>query len=85
MTGFRRTFPTKEILYDFRAVVRIMKALLSERRRKKKGRPRKLWLDKPDDPELATRVLNAIEERMNSLSVREDIRTEFLSVQSRLA
>ena len=71
--------------YDFRDVFKIMKALLSDRRRKKRGRPRELWLDKPDDPELTTRVLNAIEQRMNSLSVREEIRGKFLSVVRRKA
>jgi hypothetical protein len=70
--------------YDWRDVVQIMDSLLSKRQeRKKPGRgrpPRKPWLDHPADPDLRSRVLKGIEARLNSLSVNEDIKTEFLKV-----
>jgi hypothetical protein len=70
----------REILYDWRGVVKIMDALLSEPRERKKptqGAPRRLWLS---DPDLRTRVLSRIAARINSLSVSGDIARRFLEV-----
>lgn len=74
----------KIIVYDWRAVVKIMDALLNERRRPRKrsvrGRPRTLWLS---DPDLCNRVLSGIEARINSISVRKEIATAFLDLVRR--
>jgi hypothetical protein len=73
--------------YDYRDVAKIMEALLSEkRRRKRKRRGRSLrnpWLDDPDDPNRRRRVLNGIKARINRLSVEEEIRNTSLAVIQR--
>jgi hypothetical protein len=71
----------RETSYDYRAVVTIMDALLTEKlreKRRKSGRPPRIpWLN---DPRLRMRVLSGIEMRMNSLSVQEHIKAAFLAV-----
>jgi hypothetical protein len=82
---FPRKLPSRrmgrEILYDWRAVVKIIDALLSEKlgehKRATRGAPRRLWLS---DPGLRTRVLSGIAARINSLSVSGDIARAFLEV-----
>jgi hypothetical protein len=70
--------------YDYRAVAKIMEALLSEKRRKKRkrrGRPlRKPWLDDPNDTNRRRRVLTGIKARIHRLSVDEEICDTFLAV-----
>jgi hypothetical protein len=85
----RHQFPKKlpsirkgrETLYDYRAVVMIMDALLSgkiRRKRKRSGRPTQMpWLN---GPSLRTRVLSGIKARLNSFPVRRRIKAAFLSV-----
>jgi hypothetical protein len=72
----------RERLYDYRAVVKIMDALLREERPKEKsssrGRPGTQWLRNPQDPDLRRRVLSGIEVRLNSISVARKIRRAFL-------
>jgi hypothetical protein len=74
----------RERLYDYRAVVKIMDALLSQKqsKRKRPGRPLRTWLSKPD---FRTRVLSGIEARINSggIPVQKKIRTAFLRVLRR--
>jgi hypothetical protein len=72
----------RETLYDYRAVVMIMDALLSDER-KQRGRTRKVWLSDPSDVDLRSRVLNAIRERINCISPRKQIRSAFLRVIER--
>jgi hypothetical protein len=68
----------KMIVYDWRDVVKIMGALLSEpRKRSLRGRPRTLWLS---DPDLRTRVLSGIEARINSISAPKEIVTACLDL-----
>jgi hypothetical protein len=73
-----------KIVYDWCAVVKIMDALLSERRGPRKrsvpGRPRTLWLS---DPDLCNRVLSGIEARVNSISPSKQIATAFLDLVRR--
>jgi hypothetical protein len=85
----RNRFPKKlpkfkrgrETLYDYRAVVKIMAALLGEespkRKRPTRGRARQRWLGKPD---LRRRVLGGIETRINSFGSPEQIKAEFLTI-----
>jgi len=74
----------RERLYDYRAVVKIMDALLAEKPLERKGpargRPSRLWLS---DRDLRTRVLSGIKARINSLAVSERIRAAFLAVVRR--
>jgi hypothetical protein len=80
----RNRFPKKpprvkhlrETLYDYRAIVKVMDALLSEER-KSRGRPLQTW---PSNPKVRTRVLSGIEARIKSLSTPEQIKGEFLAV-----
>jgi hypothetical protein len=62
--------------YDYRAIVKIMDALLSEER-KSRGRPLQTW---PSNPKVRTRVLSGIEARIKSFSTTEQIKAEFLAV-----
>jgi hypothetical protein len=85
----RHRFPKKlvpikdgrETRYDYRAVAKIMDALLSERLKKRKMRtgrsPRVPWLH---DRDVRTRVLNGIKERIESVSTLQHIKTKFLLV-----
>jgi hypothetical protein len=70
--------------YTYLAVAKIMDVLLAEKpakKRKRHGRsPRNPWLN---DPDVRTRVLTGFEARINSLSVLEPIKTEFLAVVRR--
>ena len=73
-------------LYDYHAVVTIMKILLSERppkKRKRRGRSPVLWLSDPRDPDLRARVLSQIEARIKSIPVRDEIAMVFLAVVHR--
>jgi hypothetical protein len=74
----------RETFYDYRAVVTIMNALLTEKSREKSGKsgrpPRIPWLN---DARLRMRVLSGIETRINSLSVQDHIKAAFLSVVGR--
>jgi hypothetical protein len=72
----------RETWYDFRAVTKIMEALLGEPERKTsaRGAPLRLWLNDPDDPDLRTRVLTGIEARIASIPVEKKIATAFLRV-----
>ena len=70
----------REIWYDYRAVVEIMRALLLEEPRKGKGSVR-LWLR--GDPVLRTRVLSGIAARIDSLSVSGAIARAFLGIVGR--
>jgi hypothetical protein len=84
----RNRFPKKlprftmgrERLYDYRAVVEIMNALLKpklpEHKMSTRGRSLRLW----PRPDLRTHVLSRIEARLESLSVEEDIKATFLKV-----
>jgi hypothetical protein len=90
----RNRFPKKlpsrrmgrQIVYDWRAVVKIMRALLSEPRdrarlaRGRPGRPGRLWLSDPADPALRERVLSGIEERINTVCARPEIARAFLAL-----
>jgi len=79
-------------VYGWRAVRKIMDFLLRETRefllKEKSGKrkqpvlgpPRKLWLYDPKDPDLLLRVLKGIEASLNSLSVDDDIKAEFMKV-----
>ena len=72
----------RETLYDWHAVVKIMKALLSEESTMRKegargGSQRTLW---PSDPNRRVRVLQGIKERMNNISVPKDVKSAFLMV-----
>jgi len=84
----RNRFPKKlrprrmgtQIVYDYRAVVKIMKALLekpSQRKRPVRGRPLTLWLG---DRDLRTLVLSGIEARLKNLSAPKHIQAAFLPV-----
>lgn len=68
-------------LYDYRAVVKIMGSLLSERPREggklARGKPREPWLNSPD---LRTRVLDGIEKRVNETSAPKKVAEAFLSL-----
>jgi hypothetical protein len=74
----------RETFYDYRAVVTIMDALLSEKlreKRRKSGRPPRIpWLN---DSQLRMHVLSGIETRIDSLSVQEHIKATFLAVVRR--
>jgi len=78
---FPKDLPAKEdgreIWYDYRAVVEIMRALLLEKPRKGKGSVR-LWLR--GNPVLRTRVLSGIAARIDSLSVSGAIARAFLRI-----
>lgn len=82
---FPKNLPAKEdgreIWYDYRAVVEIMRALLLEEARKGKGSVR-LWLR--DDPVLRTRVFSGIAARIDSLSVSGAIARAFLGIRRSL-
>jgi hypothetical protein len=68
--------------YDYRAVVKIMHRLLSEPRedkRPRRGKTLRLW---PSNPSLRIRLLIGIHERMQSVSVSEDIWGAFTAVVS---
>jgi hypothetical protein len=71
----------RERLYDYRAVVKIMDALLkeepAEHKKSLRGKTRRLWLGRAD---LRTRVLSGIAARINSLSVSRHIARAFLNV-----
>ena len=71
----------REILYDWRAVVKIMDALLrkepGEHKMPTRGAPRRFW---PSDPDCRARVLSGIEARINSIPVPGKIRSRFLTV-----
>jgi hypothetical protein len=70
----------REILYGWRAVKKIMNALLSEPLKREtlvRGAPQRRWLS---DPDLRARVLSGIAARINSLSVSGDIARRFLQV-----
>ena len=80
----------RETWYDYRAVVVLMDALLSEESKERsgaRGAPRRIWLKDRDDSGLQTRVLSGIEARINSLSVPEQIKphikADFLAVVHR--
>lgn len=68
-----------QIVYDYRAVVEIMKALLkpSDRTRLARGAPRRLWLS---GSALRARVLSGIEARLKNLSAPKHIQAAFLPV-----
>jgi hypothetical protein len=91
LRSFKNPRNRRETLYDWRAVVKIMDALLSEKPRERekpsRGLPLKLWLTNPDDPDLCEHVLSGIEVRIKSLSVPEQIKphikAEFLEVVHR--
>lgn len=70
----------RRVSYDYRDFVIIMNALLREKPRKRRGRKRELWLGNPD---LRVHVLSGIKERINSLSVPKDVRSEFLTLIQR--
>ena len=71
----------RERWYDHRAVVKIMHRLLSENpredKRPRRGKTPRLWLS---NPALRIRVLIGIHERMESVSVSEDIWGGFTAV-----
>jgi hypothetical protein len=72
----------RECLYDYRAVVKIMDALLGEKATIREegargGSEKKRWLGNPD---VRARVLRGIEDRMNSISVPQRIKSAFLKV-----
>jgi hypothetical protein len=77
---FPRNLPSikngRERSYNHRAVVKIMNALLSAKR-KSRGRRLQTW---PSDPKVRTRVLSGIKARIKSLSTPEQIKAEFLAV-----
>jgi hypothetical protein len=81
---FPKDLPSFEGLYDYCAVVEIMKALLSENEQKpkasKQGRPKERWLSDPSDPDLRNRVLSGIEARISSICVSKEIAGKFLAV-----
>ena len=81
---FPKNLPLKEdgreIWYDYRAVVEIMRALLLEKPGEGKGSAR-LWLR--GDPVLCTRVLSGIAARIGSLSVSGAIARAFLRIVRR--
>ena len=71
----------RETLYDWQAVVKIMKALLSEKTPMREkgvrgGSQRNLW----PVPYLRVRVLQGIKERMNNISVPKDVKSAFRKV-----
>jgi hypothetical protein len=70
----------REVLYDWPAVVKIMRALLSENEkpgeRKKPGPALRIW----PKPALRARVLSAIEERINVVCVDAEIADAFLDL-----
>ena len=72
---------SRERWYDYRAVVKIMHRLLSEEppadKKKRRGKTPRLW---PSNPALRMRVLIGIHERMESVSVSEDIWGAFTAV-----
>jgi hypothetical protein len=75
----------RETLYDYRAVIKIMDALLNERpgktrKKPRRGRTRLTWLNNPN---LRNRVLTGIEMRINSFPVKEEIKSAFVSVVPR--
>jgi hypothetical protein len=78
---FPKNLPAKEdgreTWYDYRAVVKTMRALLLEEPGEAKGSAR-LWLR--GDPILRTRVLSGIAARIDSLSVSGVIARAFLDV-----
>jgi len=72
----------RERLYDHRAVTKIMDALLSEKATIREegargGSEKKRW---PGNPDLRACVLRGIEDRMNSISVPQRIKSAFLKV-----
>jgi hypothetical protein len=73
-----------EKLYGYRAVVKIMEALLGDKPRERKGpargSPLRLWLS---DRDLRMRVLGGIKVRIQSIPVQEKIKTAFLAVVHR--
>ena len=83
----RHRFPKKlpwrrvgrEVVYDWGAVVAIMRALLKEnrKRRKKRGPAVRRWLEKPV---VRSRVLSGIEERIKAGGATGEIADAFLSV-----
>jgi hypothetical protein len=81
---FPKNLPRKEdgreIWYDYRAIVEIMRALLLEKPRKGKGSVR-LWLR--GDLVLRTRVFGGIATRIDSLSMSGAIARAFLGVVDR--
>jgi hypothetical protein len=81
---FKKQLPcVKRGRYDYHAVVEILRALVSERRksRKPKGRRPRPGLSKPD---VRTRVLSGIEVRIDSFpGIRQDIAQAFLAVVRR--
>lgn len=74
----------REKLYDYRAMTKIMDALLNEKPRKriasKRGRPARQWLS---DSALRARVLSRIEKRIKDIPVKEHIAQEFVAVVRR--
>jgi hypothetical protein len=74
----------RETVYDYLAVMKIMRSLLGEkppkRKRPTRGRERRVWLSKPD---LRRRVLSGIETRVSSLKYPEQIKREFRAVVRR--
>jgi hypothetical protein len=82
---FPKNLPVKEdgreIWYDYRAAVKIMHRLLSEKPRESesptRGRTRQPW---PSNPSLRIRVLTGIVARMESLSVSQAIWGAFMAV-----
>jgi hypothetical protein len=70
----------REILYDWRAVEKIMKASLSKRPKREtlvRGAPQRVWLS---DPDLRNRVLSGIEARISSICVSKKIAGKFMAV-----
>ena len=81
-TGLRSSIKKgREKWYDYRAVVKIMHRLLSEEpredKRPRRGKTRRLW---PGNPALRIRMLIGIHERMESVSMSEDIWGAFTAV-----
>jgi hypothetical protein len=69
----------RETWYRFRAVEKIMRALLSEPKERKtsaRGAPRQLWLSDLSDPDLRMRVLSGIAARINNLANLMSIQLE---------
>jgi hypothetical protein len=79
--GLRPIEKGRETWYNYRTVVKIMDRLLSEEPREDKtprrGKTPRLW---PSNPSLRIRVLIGIHERMQSVSVSEDMWGAFTAV-----
>ena len=85
----RNRFPKKlkrhrvgtEIVYDWRAVFEIMRALLAPRKRKKHGAPLRRWLEKPA---LRKRVLSGIAQRIKDVCAEREIAQAFQALKRKV-